>query len=150
LATSSEYTGAIVPAKTGIPSMPSNPCSNADPFKLDYSQKLYKNGTQTTQQHILQNHTVGGKGPSFYVGDWLAIKLFNASTLTDGNLAPPQFQRPGTYTLRWDAPPLPWPLNLIWPGSKIGWGQTGQPTSTNQFVVKTNCSTVITSYPVNP
>jgi hypothetical protein len=122
---------------------PINPCSTANPNNLDYS-------TTNAQQHILQNHTPGGKGPSFYVGDWTAISLFNQATLTQGYLAPPQFQRAGTYTLQWTAPPLMFPLNLIWPGPYIGTGQTGQQTGTNRLVVKTNCSTVITSYPVTP
>jgi len=122
---------------------PINPCSTANPNNLDYL-------TTNAQQHILQNHTPGGKGPSFYVGDWTAISLFNQATLTQGYLAPPQFQRAGTYTLQWTAPPLMFPLNLIWPGPYIGTGQTGQQTGTNRLVVKTNCSTVITSYPVTP
>ncbi len=120
---------------------PINPCSTANPNNLDYS-------TTNAQQHILQNHTPGGKGPSFYVGDWTAISLFNQATLTQGSLAPAQFQRAGTYTLQWSAPQLWWPLNLIWTNN-IGWGANGQPTPTNRLVVKTNCSTVITSYPVN-
>lgn len=122
---------------------PLNPCSTANPNNLDYS-------TTNAQQHILQNHSPGGKGPSFYVGDWTAISLFNQATLTQGSLAPSQFQRTGTYTLQWTAPPLPWPLSVIWPGPYIGYGQTGQKTGTNRLVVKTNCSTVITSYPVTP
>jgi YD repeat-containing protein len=54
----------------------------------------------------------------------------------------------GTFTLQWSAPPMIWPLSLIFTNN-IGWGANGQPTPTNRLVVKTNCSTVITSYPVN-
>jgi RHS repeat-associated protein len=119
----------------------SNPCGSANPFTLDYSQMLYKNGTQTTQEHILQNHAPGGKGSSIYSGDWFAIKVLNSSTLMYGGMAPQQFQRSGTYALRWDAPPLPFPLSLLFPDSRIGWGPNKQLTSINQLVVKTNCNT---------
>jgi hypothetical protein len=139
------YGATFLPAQFN----PRNPCSGANPNNLDYSQNLYKGGTQNTEQHILQNHTPGGKGPSFYVGDWTAIKLFNQATLSQGTLAPQQFQRAGTYTLRWSAPQLPWPLSMIWTNN-IGWGATGQPTPTNQLTVKTDCKTAITSYPVTP
>jgi hypothetical protein len=126
-----------------------NPCSGANPSNLDYSQNLYKGGTQNSQQHILQNHTPGGKGPSFYVGDFTGIKLFNQATLSLGTLAPPQFQSPGSYALQWSAPQLPYPLSLVFTNN-IGYGQTGQPTPTNRLVVLANCKTVVTSYPVTP
>ncbi len=120
---------------------PSNPCSGASPGALDYS-------TTNAQQHILQNHTAGGKGPSIYSGDWVAIQALNGSTLSYGSLAPPAFQRSGTYALQWTSPGPGFPWNLIFTNN-IGWGANGQPTPTNRLVVKTNCSTVITSYPVN-
>jgi RHS repeat-associated protein len=124
---------------------PGNPCRGANPNKLDYQSA---NG----KQHILQNHATGGKGPGIYAGDWTAILLFNQATLTMGSRDPSQIardQRQGTITLLWSAPQLPWPLPLLWTNN-IGWSSPGQPTPTNRLVVRTDCTTVITSYPVKP
>jgi hypothetical protein len=122
---------------------PTNPCSSANPNNLNYTAA---NG----QQHIMQNHMAGGKGPGIYAGDWTAIQLLNQATLTMGTRDPSQLLRDArqdTYTLQWSAPPMMWPLSLIFTNN-IGWSSPGQPTPTNRLVVTTNCSTVVTSYPV--
>jgi hypothetical protein len=125
---------------------PLNPCSNANPANLDYSQNLFNGGTQNSQQHILQNHTPGGKGPSFHAGDWAAIQALNGSTLNYGALGPASTQSPGTYTLQWSVPqPFDWLGITLY----IGNGANGQLTTTNRLVVMNNCSTVVTSYPVS-
>jgi hypothetical protein len=98
----------------------------------------------------MQNHMAGGKGPGIYAGDWTAIQLLNQATLTMGTRDPSQLLRDArqdTYTLQWSAPPMMWPLSLIFTNN-IGWSSPGQPTPTNRLVVTTNCSTVVTSYPV--
>jgi len=123
---------------------PLNPCSNANPANLDYSQNLFKGGTQNSMQHILQNHTPGGKGPSFYAGDWTAIQSLNGSTLNYGALGPTQSL--GTYTLQWS---VPQPFSWLGITLHIGNGANGQLTTTNRLVVMSNCSTVVTSYPIN-
>lgn len=129
------------------PNNPVNPCSGANPSALDYSN-LNSQG-QTAQQHILQNHTGSGKGPSIYQGDWFSIQTLNGSTLMYGYPAPANRQSPGSVTLQWDAQSMvPFPLNLVpW---YIGTDQNGNPTSTNRLVVLSNCKTVVTSYPVAP
>ena len=122
---------------------PANPCSGANPNNLNYTAA---NG----QQHIMQNHMAGGKGPGIYAGDWTAIQLLNQATLTMGTQPPSQLlrdARQNTYTLQWTAPPMIWPLSLIFTNN-IGWSTPGQPTPTNRLVVTTNCSTVVTSYPI--
>jgi hypothetical protein len=142
-ATTTTYLAKVAPSNAMMMMAsynPMNPCSNANPAGLDYS-------STNAQQHIMQNHSPGGKGPSFYAGDFTAIQALNGSTLLYGTLAPPAFQRTGTYTLQYS---VPQPFDFIGITLYIGTGQTGQLTSTNRLVVKTNCSTVITSYPVTP
>lgn len=89
---------------------------------------------------------LGGKGPSFYAGDWAAITALNGSTLMYGWMAPPTYQRPGTYTLWWNQ--TQW---LKWLGVTlyIGTDANGKLTTRNQLVVKTDCKTVVTSYTVS-
>jgi hypothetical protein len=98
-------------------------------------------------QHILQNHTGSGKGPSLYFGDFTGIKSFNAATLSFGTLAPAQFQSAGSYALQMS---FPGPLEFMGITAYIGIGQNGQKVSTNRLVVLANCRTVVTSYPVAP
>ena len=121
-----------------------NPCSAADPAKLDYSQNIF--GSKNSQQHILQNHTGNGKGPSLYAGDWVAIKTLNGSTLMYGYPAPAADQSSGSITLLWA---VPQPLSFLGINNYIGKDANGNLSYTNKLVVLDNCTTVVTSYPVS-
>lgn len=80
-----------------------------------------------------------------YAGDWTGIQALNASTLSFGTLAPPSFQRPGTYALQWDAPQ---PFSWMGISNYIGFTQAGDLTTRNLLVVQSNCKSVVTSYPI--
>ena len=116
-----------------------NPCRNANAANLDYN-------TANGYDHIMQNHAGGGKaGKSVYAGDWTAIQALNSSTLSFGYLAPSIFQRTGSITLQWAAPQ---PFSWLGISNYIGYDPSGKLTTTNRLVVLSNCSTVVTSYPV--
>jgi len=94
----------------------------------------------------MQNHVGGGKaGKSVYAGDWTAIQVLNSSTLSFGYMAPSIFQRTGSITLQWAAPQ---PFSWLGISNYIGYDPSGKLTTTNRLVVLSNCSTVVTSYPV--
>jgi hypothetical protein len=72
----------------------------------------------------------------------------NQATLTMGTQPPSQLlrdARQNTYTLQWTAPPMIWPLSLIFTNN-IGWSSPGQPTPTNRLAGTTNYSTVVALY----
>jgi len=118
---------------------PANPCRNANAANLDYN-------TANGYDHIMQNHVGGGKaGKSVYAGDWTAIQVLNSSTLSFGYMAPSIFQRTGSITLQWAAPQ---PFSWLGISNYIGYDPSGKLTTTNRLVVLSNCSTVVTSYPV--
>jgi hypothetical protein len=115
-----------------------NPCSGANAAALDYN-------ANNAMNHIQNNHVNIGKPKSLYAGDWTGIQALNASTLSFGTLAPPSFQRLGTYALQWDAPQ---PFSWMGISNYIGFTQAGELTTRNLLVVQSNCKSVVTSYPI--
>jgi len=121
---------------------PKKPCSSSGAFSLNYSQRLFKNGTQTSEQHIMERHGGAGlPGVSRYNGTFGQIKNLNSvkylfgSQTVQGNSVVFQFSLPQAFA----------PVGLY---SYIGTDPSGQPTSTNRLVTTGNCQTVVTCYPI--
>lgn len=83
------------PSTPNAPSKPGNPCSGADPSKLNYNVvNNYRSGPTTALQHIIQNHINSVPGKSRYFQTWyggqsgaiLNMMRVNALTLTQGTL----------------------------------------------------------------
>jgi hypothetical protein len=120
--------------------------SLANVFGLDYSQLLYNNGTQSTQGHIIQRHMNGTtSGTSqYYASYFWQVELINIDTFLFGT----QQYNPSNNTIV---------FTFTYPSATFGGAQvspsigtdpSGAKTATNRLVVKTDCKTVITSYPV--
>jgi RHS repeat-associated protein len=118
------------------------PCS-ANPvnaFTLDYSQLLYNGGTQSTQAHIMQRHgNTGLPGVSQYFGNFSQIQNINAATYLFGNQALQGTSVVFQYT-------FPQPLAPV-ATMHLGTDAAGQHTSSNRLITKSDCRTVVTSYP---
>jgi hypothetical protein len=104
---------------------------------LDYSQPLYPGGT-TTAQHITDRHLSGISGVSQYdtSGGFGAVVRTNALTFQFG------VQTPSRGSFAFD---LINPLAFF--GFRTGTNSFGKDAYTNHLVVKSDCKTVITSYP---
>jgi RHS repeat-associated protein len=111
-------------------------------FNLDYSQLLYQNGTQSTQDHIIQRHMNGTTAGTsqYYATQFFQVTNLNALTFLAG--AETYDPNRNTIVFTWTAPQLPGVHTWI------GTTASGAETSTNRLVVKTDCKTVITSYPI--
>jgi RHS repeat-associated protein len=115
-------------------------------FNLDYSQLLYKQGTQSTRDHIIERHmngTVSGTS-QYYTTFFAVVRLINIDTFLFGT----QQYNPinNTIVFTWTYPDVP--LLGVPAAYYIGTDKTGAQTSTNRLVLKMDCKTVITSYPI--
>lgn len=115
-------------------------------FKLDYSQLLFKNKTQSTKDHIIERHmngTTSGTSQYYQTYFW-QVELINVDTFLFGN----QTYDPNRNTINftWTYPDLDFGLARM--SYSIGTDASGAKTGTNLLVLQTDCTTVITSYPV--
>jgi hypothetical protein len=129
--------GAVTPLQPGQ-QPPGCVQDEAHARQLDYTQRLYKNQTQSTRDHIIQRHIQPGvPGVSRYdpPADFAAVRSTNRETFVSGQ---PTFAR-GAWEFE-----LPIPVA---PGSVTGTDQHGNPARVNRLVVLPDCRTVVTSYP---
>jgi len=138
----------VVPAVAADPDPPqrSSPvppdCNRLLGFNLDYSQLLYKKGTQSTKDHIIERHMYGTtSGTSqYYAPTFDGVMGLDALTYLFGA---------ETYDATTNTFAFVWTFPQITPGGNhIGTDASGNETATNRLIVKADCKTVITSYPV--
>ena len=135
----------------GAPPKPTTPhCDQSlltllSTFSLDYSQLLYKKGTQTTMDHIIQRHMNGTtSGTSQYYGtSFWQVENLNDDTYFFGS----QTYDPTASTIDFTFNTATF---FAWTGKTIyiGTDRSGAPTATNLLILKTDCKTVVTSYPI--
>lgn len=119
------------------------PCSASGAFSLDYSQPLFKGGTQTSEQHIMERHGgTGLPGVSQYNGNFGQIQNLNSVTYLFGS----QTVQGNSVVFQFSLPQVFSPFGVY---SYIGTDANGQYTSTNRLVTMGNCKTVVTSYPIS-
>ncbi|HTR35829.1 MAG TPA: RHS repeat-associated core domain-containing protein [Bryobacteraceae bacterium] len=106
---------------------------------LDYSQLLHKGNTQSTEDHIIENHMHGTTpGKSQYSASYF-WQVVGTNFLTF--LFGAEVYDPGTNT-----------VDFFFTGTApnwfVGWDASGNETATNLLVLQPDCKTVVTSYPV--
>ena len=115
----------------------------ANAGNLDYSQKLFKNNTQTTQDHIIERHMSGLNGVSQYnAKDFQQVRNLNALTFYLG------YQREDNGSVVFEFTVPDFAAAYLHLKSFLGTDDRGQPTLTNRLVVLPNCKTTVTSYPI--
>jgi hypothetical protein len=121
-------------------------CSPTGAFSLDYSQKLYKKKTQSTEDHIIERHGGNINGnPLSGVSQYFAATFFQIQNL---DLATFLFGSE-TYDATRNTFTFTWSVPQITPGGNhVGTDPLGNETSVNRLIVAADCKTVITSYPV--
>ncbi len=125
----------------GSKKVPCNP-SILNALSLDYSQLLYKNGTQSSEDHIIERHDSGLSGVSqYYAKLFLQISNINRFTYLLGQQTLDSTR--GLVTFTYTVP------QITPGGNHIGTDAQGQETATNKLILKDDCKTVITSYPTN-
>jgi hypothetical protein len=141
-----------------------DPCAGKkNPLKLNYFAPMnYRDDplSKTAIQHILRNHVISGLGPgkSKYklegsnnpVDTFEAVLIYNAATFVlgkptvQGNTVKYEFAVPGGIGF-----PSPISGRTFYPGPNIGTTDNKKDTNVNRLIVSTsNCSDVITSYPI--
>src|ERR1039458_2958424 len=119
------------------------PATLTNARNLDYSQNLYQQGTQSTQEHIQQRHMSGLPGVSnYYATSFFQVRNLNAATFLLAG--PPTVQ--GTSLVFDDT--FPNIAGLIHMQNYIGTDPAGNPTLANHLVTKNDGKTVVTSYPI--
>ena len=108
-------------------------------LNLDYSQLLYKGGTQSAQDHIIERHMSGTVGVSQYYSD-------NFVTVQNANIYTFLF---GSQTVQGNSVVFDVTFPQLLPGGNhIGKDPSGGETATNRLVLRSDCKTVVTSYPI--
>jgi RHS repeat-associated protein len=139
-------TKAVLQVVSTEPVIPDCKQSLLNALGLDYSQKLYRKGTQTTEDHIIQRHggnITGSPVPGvsqYYAATFFQIKNINFATFVFGTEQYDPLRNSFDFT--WTAP------QITPGGNHLGTDPSGTETATNRLIVAADCKTVITSYPV--